>query len=89
MKSHALPDFWKLFYALPLEVQRQAAKAYRLWRSNPFAGGLRFKRVSQSDPIYSVRIGRNYRALGLLEGDTVHWYFIGSHDEYDDRLKDR
>ena len=25
----------------------------------------------------SVKIDRNYRALGILEGDTVHWYWIG------------
>jgi hypothetical protein len=31
----------------------------------------------------SVRIDRNYRAVGYIEDDTVHWYWIGKHDEYD------
>ena len=87
MKSRTVPDFWKLFGDLPPDIQRRAYKAYRLWRANPFAGGLRFKRVSKREPIYSVRIGRGYRALGLLEGDTMYWYFIGDHDAYERKLQ--
>jgi hypothetical protein len=34
----------------------------------------------------SIRIGRDYRALGILEGDTVTWYWIGKHDTYDRKL---
>jgi hypothetical protein len=40
---------------------------------NPSAKGLYFKRVPGTvEPLYSVRIGLKYRALGLLEGDTIH-----------------
>ena len=60
MKSRTVPDFWKLFRNLPPNIQRKAYKAYRLWRANPFAGSLRFKRVSEREPIYSVRIGRGH-----------------------------
>ena len=87
MKSRTVSDFWRLFRNLPPDLQRKAYKAYRLWRANPFASSLRFKRVSDTEPIYSVRIGRGHRALGLLEGDTIYWYFIGSHDEYERELK--
>jgi len=86
MKSRTIPNFWKLFRNLPPDVRRRAYKAYRLWRANPFAGSLRFKRVSQREPIYSIRIGRGYRVLGLLEGDTIYWYFIGNHDDYEREL---
>ena len=87
MKSRTVPEFWQLFRNLPPDIQKRAHKTYHLWRVNSFAGGLRFKRVSKREPIYSVRIGRSYRALGLLEGDTIYWYFIGNHDEYDRYLK--
>jgi len=30
-----------------------------------------------------VRITRGYRALGILEGDTVTWFWIGSHKDYE------
>ncbi len=87
MKSRTVPSFWKLFDDLHPDIQRRAYKAYRQWRANPFARGLRFKRVSESEPIYSVRIGRGHRALGLIEGDTIYWYFIGDHDAYDRELQ--
>jgi len=87
MKSRTVSDFWRLFRNLPSDIPRKAYKAYRLWRANPFASSVRFKRVSETEPIYSVRIGRGHRALGLLEGDTIYWYFIGNHDEYERELK--
>lgn len=31
----------------------------------------------------SVRINRNFRALGIWEGDTLTWYWIGSHHNYE------
>lgn len=87
MKSRTVSPFWELFEELPPKIQVLASKAYRLWRVNPASKGLRFKRVCDSEPIYSVRIGREYRALGLLEGDTIYWYFIGNHDDYERELK--
>jgi hypothetical protein len=64
-------------------LQQRARKAYRLWRANPGHPSLQFKRVDDQEPIYSVRISDDYRALGLMEGDIVIWYWIGSHDEYE------
>lgn len=87
MKSRTVPRFWKLLDDLPPDIQRRAYKSYRLWRTYPTAGRLRFKRVSTREPIYSVRIGRGYRSLGLLEGDTIYWYFIGNHNDYERELK--
>ena len=50
-------------------------------------GRLRFKQVKPNAPVYSVRIGLNHRALGLLKDDTITWFWIGSHDEYDRLLR--
>lgn len=87
MKSQTTPIFWKLYGELPEQVQRRADSAYRLWRLNPYAHGLYFKRVGRNRPIYSVRIGQDFRALGILERDTVVWFWIGSHDVYERLLK--
>ncbi len=87
MKSKATPKFWKLYDHLPLAEQRRARKAYQLWKTHPEAPGLDFKRVSDQEPVYSVRVGKDYRALGLLEGDTVIWFWVGDHDEYERILK--
>ena len=34
-------------------------------------------------PIYSVRIALGWRAVGILEGEEMIWFWIGSHAEYD------
>ena len=86
MKSRITKSFRKHFERLPEEAQKQARKAYTLWRESPYHGSLQFKRVSQRQPIYSVRVGLGWRALGLQEADTVYWFWIGSHGEYDELL---
>ncbi len=87
MKSKTLPRFWKLYRRLPGDIRRRAAGAYQMWQQEPGSPGLHFKRVSRTRPVYSVRVGGSYRALGLLHGDTVTWFWIGSHDEYERLLK--
>ncbi len=87
MKSTTTSQFWKLYEALPEDIRRRADKVYRLWQLNLRAHGLDFKRVGRRQPVYSVRIGRGYRALGLLEGDTIIWFWIGHHKEYERLLK--
>ena len=38
-------------------------------------------------PVYSARVGIGYRALATVEGDTAVWFWVGSHAEYDQLLK--
>ncbi|HEY9750695.1 MAG TPA: hypothetical protein V6C63_18585 [Allocoleopsis sp.] len=87
MKSSVTKTFRKQLRQLPRSVQEQAAKAYDLWRTDPYHNSLQFKRVSQRQPIYSARVSINYRVLGLLELDHIYWFWIGTHDEYDELLK--
>jgi len=84
MNSRTTRSFREAYKVLPSNVRVRACLAYKLWRKTPDLPGLRFKRVGDS---VSVRIGRAYRALGFLEGDTVYWYWIGTHDEYDRLLR--
>ena len=87
MKSKATPKFWKFYMRLPLSVQQQARKAYQMWMINAHHPSLHFKRVDDKEPIYSARVSNDYRVLGFLEGNTVLWYWIGNHDEYERLLK--
>ena len=87
MKSKTTVEFRRLYAQLPAEIRRRARKAYLTWQQNPESPGLYFKRVGENAPIYWVRIGRNYRALGTLRGDTVTWYWIGKHEDYERMLK--
>lgn len=83
MKSRTTAEFRKSFAALPKQVQEQAREAYRQFKENPSYPSLRFKKVHPELPIYSARISNNYRAVGQLDGDTVIWFWVGSHAEYD------
>jgi hypothetical protein len=82
MKSHTTSRFRKSLAQLPKTIQRQAREAYLLFIENPYHPSLRFKQLHPTLPIYSVRISINYRAVGMREGDTVIWFWAGSHDDY-------
>ena len=42
---------------------------------------------SKSKPIFSARIGLDWRAVCVRTGDTALWYCIGSHADYDRLIK--
>jgi hypothetical protein len=83
MNSQVTDDFLACFARLPDAVKAQARKAYRLWRNNQSHPSLHFKRIHGHEAMYAVRVGLGWRALGLLEGDTITWFWIGSHAAYD------
>ena len=84
--SHfATAQFWELYSQLPQEIQYLADKNYELLRNNPRHPSLHFKRVSG---LWSVRVGRNFRALGFDETQGIVWFWIGTHEEYNKILKD-
>lgn len=87
MKSRTTSCFRALFTSLPANVQKQARNAYRLFQGNPTHPGLRFKQVHADPPIYSARVGISHRAVGALAGNTIIWFWIGSHADYDELLK--
>lgn len=71
MKSNTLPSFWDAYRALDANLRRRAQKAFRLWAENPFHPSLHFKCVNSEENVWSARISREYRALGVWEEDTV------------------
>ena len=83
MKSATLPSFWTAYRSLDEDTKRQARKAYHLWAENPFHPSLHFKCINREENVWSVRITRGYRAVGILEGDTVTWFWVGRHDAYE------
>jgi hypothetical protein len=89
LKSLATAQFWVLYGALPEDVRKAANETYVRWREDPFHLGLAFKRVHPRLPLWSVRIGARWRAVGKREGDTITWFWIGSHAEYDKLLRRR
>jgi hypothetical protein len=81
--SKTTKRFWKLLEELTTETQLQARVAYQLFAQNPYHPSLQFKALTDfAEPLYSVRIGAHYRALGLLEHDEITWIWIGTHSQY-------
>lgn len=83
MKSRINDDFLQAYRRLPQDVREQARKAYRLFRDNPQHPSLQFKSIHPSQPIYSARINRSYRTVGLRINGEIVWFWIGSHADYD------
>jgi hypothetical protein len=83
IESRTTREFRDLYSHLPQETREHARRAYRLFRYDPHHPSLRFKKVDDEYNIYSVRIGLGYRALGVMEGATVVWFWIGSHADCD------
>ena len=83
MKSETLPLFWEAYYLLEDNVRQRARKAYRLWAENPFHPSLHFKCINSEENIWAVRVTLRHRAVGILEKDTVTWFWIGDHDDYE------
>ena len=87
MKSSTTERFWKCYRELPVEVRKQAKDCYSLFFNDPHHPSLHFKRIHSPRPIYSVRISIDYRAVGIVEGDEITWFWIGPHAEYDGIVK--
>lgn len=83
MKSATLPSFWDRYRKLDKNLKARMRKAYRLWSEDPFHPSLRFKCINREESIWAVRLTLGYRALGIMEGDTVTWFWVGNHDEYE------
>jgi hypothetical protein len=86
VNSRTTRQFRTLLGALPGHIRQQAREAYRLFRQNPSHPGLRFKKVHDDPAIYSARVGIGYRAVGARDGDTMVWFWIGSHADYEKLL---
>lgn len=79
MNSRATGKFWQMYNALPAEIQKLAVKQYALWLRDHSHPSVQFKKVGR---FWSARVTDNYRVVGVMDGDTVIWFWIGVHDEY-------
>jgi len=87
VKSATTDAFWKHYSSLPTETKKQAKEAYHQFQQNPHHPGLHFKRIHSTHPIFSIRISRTYRSIGIMQGDEITWFWIGPHSEYDRLVK--
>jgi hypothetical protein len=65
---------------LPQDVQKLADQAYAHLKENPRHPSLQLKKVGR---FWSARVGGHYRALAVEAGDSLVWFWIGTHADYD------
>lgn len=82
MRSVTTERFRKAYENLPSTVKLKAREAYKRWIRNPYHPSLNFKQIHKTKSIYAVRVGNSYRALGVKNKHTMIWFWIGSHEEY-------
>jgi hypothetical protein len=69
------------FEALPRATRALADKNFALLKQDPRHPSLHFKHIR--DGLWSVRVGKGYRALALEGPDRFQWFWIGTHAEYE------
>ena len=82
-------SYWNAFDDLPKDIRKLAEANYRLWKTNPSHASLRFKQIHPTRPIFSFRVGLNYRCVGIQTVDNkVAWFWVGSFPQYHDLIGD-
>jgi hypothetical protein len=83
MNSRTVPGFWQLYRKLPRKVRDAARVAYRQFHTDSTHPSLHFHRLAVAAQLWSVRVTRTHRAVGLVRGDTITWFWIGDHKAFD------
>lgn len=77
-----------LFGDLPEDIQKLAAKAFKLFCVNPNHPSLRLhqlknnKKSNHHPGSFSVSINMQYRAIYFIDSNTNVWYWVGTHAAY-------
>lgn len=87
MTSHISKSFREMLNNLPTQAQHQARTAFAKWKEDHWHPSLRFRQVHPSRPFYSARINDDWRAVGYVQNDEINWFWIGSHSDYNNLLK--
>ena len=69
-------------FRCPARQRRALAdRSFALLKQDPKHPSLHFKCIK--DDLWSARISIGYRALAIKGTDGFHWFWIGSHADYD------
>ena len=77
------PEFWYLYRALPQDVREHADRAFELLKQSQSHRSLRLKKLKGLNGVWSARVGLDYRVLARETETGFHWFWIGSHADYD------
>jgi hypothetical protein len=80
-------SFWREYESLSAEKRKAADAMFVRFKKNPFAEGLGTHKIVRlsalhKEPVWSVPILGNLRALFVIRGETVLSISIGDHSIY-------
>lgn len=64
-------------------------KQFALLKRDPEHPSLHLKPLVGHADVWSVRVSKQYRALGRRRASVMYWFWIGHHAEYDKRTAKR
>lgn len=64
-------------------MQKLADKQFVLFEENPRHPSLGFAKKGE---VYTVEVGRSWRAIARRKNDAWYWFWIGSHEDYNNLL---
>jgi hypothetical protein len=82
--SFTLSSFWRCYQTLPKEIQKLADKQFALFKRDPFHPSLA---LAQKGEVWTVAVGRSYRAVARKRDKDLYWFWIGTHEAYNSLLK--
>jgi hypothetical protein len=85
VKSRTHGRFWDRFDKLPADIQALACEKFQIWKRDAFHPSLHFKPVIAN--VWSARVGDHYRALARRHGDLAVWFWIGTHEDYNNFIR--
>jgi hypothetical protein len=83
LTHQTLPEFWESYNQLPQNIRRLANQAFARLKENPRHPSLQFKKVGK---YWTARVGLHYRAVAEEVDDAYVWVWIGSHEEFNNRV---
>jgi hypothetical protein len=69
---------------LPPGNSKNSRQEFRIIKGRSALSVAAFKQIGK---LWSVRVGKQYRALGLDKKDAIVWFWIGTHADYDKLIK--
>jgi hypothetical protein len=84
VRHSATHRFWERYDELPDGVRALADKSFQLLKADSRHPSLHLKRIGE---FWSVRVTDQYRAIGIPAPDGIAWIWIGTHREYERRIR--
>lgn len=85
MNHCTVPRFWKMYANLPQAIKDLADKNFALLKRDTTHPSLHFKRIAPD--WWSARVGDHYRAVAFQKPDGFYWFWIGTHEAYNQLLR--